>query len=135
MAVIRVAFEVDTGKLFDAVAKMEGDTRPIGERLVGVLMTGASSTALLARMLGASPDDATFGHPHDPSDFGRCHRLLEHVPEWRTRLPEMAACSAYWAALVDRWDEITALHAVVVSDYSSWVRPDDGSKCGVFEPK
>jgi hypothetical protein len=40
MAVIRVAFEVDTGKLFDAVAKMEGDTRPIGERLVGVLMTG-----------------------------------------------------------------------------------------------
>lgn len=27
------------------------------------------------------------------------------------------------------------LDAVVVSDYSSWVRPDDGSKCGVFEPK
>lgn len=74
--------------------------------------TGASSTALLARMLGASPDEATFRHPHDPSDFGRCHRLLESVPEWRTRLPEMAACSAYWAALVDRWDEITALLAL-----------------------
>lgn len=40
MAIIRVAFEVDTGKLFDTVAQMDGDTRPIGDRLVGVLMTG-----------------------------------------------------------------------------------------------
>lgn len=40
MAVIRVAFEVDTSKLFDAVADVQGDTGPIGARLVGVLMTG-----------------------------------------------------------------------------------------------
>lgn len=43
MAIIRVSFEVDTGKLFDTVAQMNGDTRTIGERLVGVMLTGEAT--------------------------------------------------------------------------------------------
>jgi hypothetical protein len=48
--------------------------------------------------------------PSDPSDLGRCLGLLDFVPEWRARLPEMAAVSAEWAALVPIWDRIEALY-------------------------
>lgn len=50
------------------------------------------------------------GLPCDPSDFGRCHRLLEVMPEWRARLPEVASVIPAWTPLVDAWDELTALY-------------------------
>ena len=40
MAKIRVAFEVDQSQLFDTIQKMGGDCRMIGERIVGVLLSG-----------------------------------------------------------------------------------------------
>jgi len=46
-------------------------------------------------------------HPHDPSDFYRCHKLLELIPEWREELPKMREVSPAWAALVDNWDMLT----------------------------
>lgn len=72
--------------------------------------TGASSKTIWAVMMGVGNRDAS--HPHDPSDFGRCHRLLIQLPEWRERLEEMVSVSAYWKALVARWDEIEALYKV-----------------------
>lgn len=48
--------------------------------------------------------------PHDPSDFGRCHRLLEWVPEFRPRLGEVAAKYPDWAPLVESWDRLTAIY-------------------------
>ena len=48
--------------------------------------------------------------PADPSDLGLCLGLLDMVPEWRDRLPEMAAVSSEWAALVPIWDRIEALY-------------------------
>lgn len=48
--------------------------------------------------------------PYDPDDFGRCHRLLEAVPEWRGRLHEVAAKHQQWAKLVEAWPELTALY-------------------------
>lgn len=48
--------------------------------------------------------------PHDPSDLGRCIRLMEKVPEARERLSEMRTVSPTWAALVDRWEELEALY-------------------------
>jgi hypothetical protein len=48
--------------------------------------------------------------PYDPDDFGRCHRLLEAVPEWRARLHEVAAKHPKWAKLVEAWPELTALY-------------------------
>jgi hypothetical protein len=32
------------------------------------------------------------------------------MPEWRTRLPEVSALNAGWAALVPQWDELEALY-------------------------
>jgi hypothetical protein len=47
--------------------------------------------------------------PHDPDDFGRCYRLLNVMPSWRARLPEVGAKYPIWRPLVEAWDELTAL--------------------------
>lgn len=46
--------------------------------------------------------------PIDPYDFGRCHRLLERIPEWRERLPEVALFYPEWSALIREWDALAA---------------------------
>lgn len=69
--------------------------------------SGASSKAIWAHMMGTTPSYG-WSHPHDPSDFGRCVRLLKLIPEWRTRLHEMSARSHAWKALVDNWSLIEA---------------------------
>lgn len=72
--------------------------------------TGTSSKTIWAVMTGRTVGDKYFHPdvPYDPSDFGRCHRLLEVMPSWRARLPEVAAKYPKWAGLVDAWDELTA---------------------------
>jgi hypothetical protein len=47
--------------------------------------------------------------PWDPSDFGRCYRLLKAVPRWRKRLEKVAQKHPRWRPLVDRWDELERL--------------------------
>lgn len=74
--------------------------------------TGTSSLTIFAVMTG---DDRVPLHgnprvPLDPSDFGRCHRLLAVIPEWRARLPEVAARYPEWTALVREWDRLDALY-------------------------
>lgn len=69
--------------------------------------TGMSSKCIWGVMVGAGPDGFR-SYPLDPDDFGRCHRLLQAVPEWRARLSEMAAVSKQWAGLVADWDAIEA---------------------------
>lgn len=48
--------------------------------------------------------------PHDPSDFGRCHRLLEKFPAWRDRLDEVAEAYPAWQPFADAWEQMTALY-------------------------
>lgn len=69
--------------------------------------TGTSSKALWAVMMDTKGGTS---HPSDGSDIGRCIRLLDAIPEWRERLPEMAGVSKYWAALVANWSELEALY-------------------------
>ena len=45
-------------------------------------------------------------HPLDPDDFSRCYKLLEAVPEWKGRIPELKDLSWQWANLVDNWDKL-----------------------------
>lgn len=72
--------------------------------------TGISSMTIYAVMMGAGTPAHT-GFPHDPDDFGRCHRLLKSFPEWRKRLPELATTyGGSWAALVEHWDELATLY-------------------------
>lgn len=49
--------------------------------------TGISSEAIEKHMLGFVDD--RMSPPSDASDRGRCIRLLELIPEWIPRLPEM----------------------------------------------
>jgi hypothetical protein len=69
--------------------------------------TGSSSRAMWARMMGVTGDK---NHPQDGGDLGRCLKLLEFIPEWKARLPEVSGLSPYWAALVPHWDELTKLY-------------------------
>jgi hypothetical protein len=50
-------------------------------------------------------------YPHDPSDFWRCLKLLEAVPELAEHIPAMAAHGPIWSAYVEHWAEMTALYA------------------------
>lgn len=65
--------------------------------------TSQARSAAMARLHGWRDT------PSDPSDFGRCHRLLDLFPAWRERLGEVAAKHPAWAPLVEAWDELTAL--------------------------
>ena len=67
--------------------------------------TGMSSKAIFDFMRTGAKGGWT---PSDPSDLGRCLRLLERFPEWRARMPEMADCSPKWAAIIPHWDLLEA---------------------------
>lgn len=66
--------------------------------------TGASSKAICAHMLGTSGQFSSY--PSDPSDLGRCIRLLELIPEWKSRIQEMAVHGPGWAGQVKQWDSL-----------------------------
>jgi hypothetical protein len=69
--------------------------------------TGISSECICAVMTGSKfRDDSP---PSDPSDFGRCYRLLQKFPEWKARMGEVAAKCPEWSALVREWDSLTDL--------------------------
>ncbi len=81
---------------------------------------GTSSEAIVAQMTdNKTGRDGLGDHPHDNSDFGRCYKLLEAVPEFKSRIGEMSPRSPEWAALIARWDELI----------DAWVsRGDDGEQ-------
>ena len=70
--------------------------------------TGISSKTIWSALTGNLIERT--GIPHDPSDFGRCYRLLKVMPAWRARLHEVAAKFPEWEKLIDAWDELTALY-------------------------
>ena len=73
--------------------------------------TGVSSKTICAVMTGSNmggsfqPDV-----PYDCGDFGRCYRLLQHFPEWRTRLNEVAEKYPMWGPMIDVWDDLSELY-------------------------
>lgn len=66
---------------------------------------GMSSRAIWSHMMGAKAD--RMEAPSDPDDLNRCLLLLDLIPEWSERIPEMAQHGSRWKALAERWDEIT----------------------------
>jgi hypothetical protein len=58
------------------------------------------------------------GVPHDPSDFGRCYRLMKTmaVHGWHQWLPKVSEKFPEWTPFIDAWDELTALYE---SEYAS----------------
>jgi hypothetical protein len=74
--------------------------------------TGQSSLTIWNVMMGRPTSRPEV--PRDPSDFGRCHRLLKAFPEWRARLAELAQFPI-WQPLVDAWPRLEALYEEEVS--------------------
>jgi hypothetical protein len=70
---------------------------------------GTSSTAIWRHMRGV-PQQPSADAPHDPSDFGRCHRLLaaSWAAGWRSRMPELATLPS-WRGIAPAWEELDAL--------------------------
>jgi hypothetical protein len=109
------------GCLRDLVVDMRlADLGPMGETPEGRWLaggdTGTSSITIWSVMRNCSMPYSRTGDrrrpspPRDPDDFGRCHRLLETIPAWRSRMPEVADAHPEWADLVAAWDELTALY-------------------------
>lgn len=72
--------------------------------------TGISSKSICAHMTDTESKD--YGsYPSDPSDLGRCLRLLELFPEWKARITEMAKYGTGWIGLVAKWDELAQMMA------------------------
>lgn len=76
--------------------------------------TGTSSRTIAYMLSGLpvlDPWPRTLGDtPSDPSDFGRCYRLLACFPRWRRQLTKVAVTYPRWAPLIAAWDELTALY-------------------------
>lgn len=100
--------------LHDLIVEMRLDGRDSPEdRWLAGGDTGISSITIWHVMTGRPIPGGQWARPdipHDPADFGRCHRLLAEFPEWRERMPEVAAMYPEWSGLVERWDDVTALY-------------------------
>lgn len=70
--------------------------------------TGTSSKTILSVMQGL--EFKYHDVPYDAGDFGRCHRLLEIFPEWKSKLNEVSKKYKEWGPLVAAWDELTAMY-------------------------
>jgi hypothetical protein len=70
--------------------------------------TGYSSKTICRVAIGDTPEHPST--PMDPSDFGRCHRLLKLFPWMRAKLPAVADGYPAWGPLVREWDTLTALY-------------------------
>ena len=54
--------------------------------------------------------DFQINHPYDPADFGRCWKLLDAIPEWKSKLYKLKPLSEAWNNLVENWDELTLFY-------------------------
>jgi len=73
--------------------------------------TGISSKCIAAFMCGADVQNRYCDAPSDPSDLGRCLRLLELFPEWKPRMLEMSTVNDRWAKIVPHWEELGKIMA------------------------
>lgn len=84
----------------------------ISSKTIVYALTGINIESFIKRGVSIMIfDQPRFDVPWDPSDFRRCHLLLELFPEWRARLPEVAEKFPKWKPLVDAWDELESLYA------------------------
>jgi hypothetical protein len=79
--------------------------------------TGTSSETIWSVMMNRKPRHRYWypDHPHDPADFGRCHRLLRVMPSWRPRLNEVADKYPKWRGLVLHWDRLAEMYEAALT--------------------
>jgi hypothetical protein len=87
--------------------------------------TGLSARAIRRVMTGTGSTHVE--HPGDMGDLHRCMLLLRRIPEWESRIGEMAAASPQWEAIVAVWPRLSAsYHAEAGPDLANWPRPKTG---------
>lgn len=83
--------------------------------------TGISSCAIWAVMMGVHENCSDRSPPSDPSDFGRCFRLLKLIPEWEDSLQRMKLIDfdrtingvkypQVWSSFVDNYYKMKRLY-------------------------
>lgn len=73
--------------------------------------TGISSETMAAIALGVEMKGSFgFDAPHDPSDFGRCYRLVKDVPEIKLAFSEISKKVPKFAGILSSWDELCGLY-------------------------
>lgn len=70
---------------------------------------GVSSNTMLQVIERIRCVNGNTSHPWDPSDFNRCHLLVQAVPELREGFPLLAQHTKVWGRLIEHWDELTAM--------------------------
>lgn len=86
--------------------------RALGNWIIGG-DTGTSSKTMAAIALGAtklSNDGYHVDAPHDPSDFDRCYRLVQKVPEIREFFPRIAKKVKTFAGILREWDDLVRIY-------------------------
>ena len=86
--------------------------------------TGCSSKTIWSICMG-TPVAKFPDYPHDPSDFGRCYRLLELIPEWKNILRTHLFKDAVWSNLLAQWGELSEL----------WEKESPSGQCPVLYDK
>jgi hypothetical protein len=77
--------------------------------------TGISSGTIYSVLTGFSSPYRGHDIPRDPSDFGRCYRLLELFPAWKPRLGAVAAAYPAWKPFVREWDRLTEMYEAAMA--------------------
>ncbi|QHM71648.1 hypothetical protein [Mixta intestinalis] len=120
---------IDEGFLRTA-AKYNGLAGTLASRLLSVAEigqwlvrgdTGLSSETMAAIWLGAK--SGRFSFPRDPSDFGRCWRLVEKVPAIRKAFPRICAVYPPIAPYLENWDELSRLY-VAATEHGTGKAPE-----------
>lgn len=71
--------------------------------------TGMSSKVIWGVMMKAEKYYSSYT-PSDPSDFGRCYRLLKLIQEWEDRLEELRIAGEKWGIFVDNYKKMCELY-------------------------
>ncbi len=74
-----------------------------------------SSKAIWGVMTGQRLDSGS-QRPRYPSDFGRCYRLLQLIPEWQVRLIEVSQSYPNWMPLIRDWLILADMYEVALQN-------------------
>ncbi len=69
---------------------------------------GISSETIFGAITGLVINSSKYP-PADPSDFYRCYKLINAVPEWKSELHKVAELSKTWKNVIDNWDKLSEL--------------------------
>jgi len=83
------------------------DLKDIGEWMTSQ-DTGVSSETMVAIALGA--EKGRFDAPHDPSDFGRCYRLVQKVPAIYGAFDRIGELVPAFAGILREWEELCRIY-------------------------